>query len=385
MLSVELFIAIKYLNSKNKNFASKFVIYLASCSIAIGVSALIISLAIMSGFQRDIRNKILGSQPHIVMTSLSNNFINYHVIQKKIKTNKLVVRIVPFIYKQALINNLDCTTLITIKALDYKNPSTINYNKIPDIIIGRELAKKLSINIGNRIKIILMNYPFKIFYCNVVSIKTFGTYMLDSSLCIINLQKGQQLFKMDNDVTGFDIYINNYNKAQLVKTQIQNIVPSLYNITTWIETNKQLFSALKIEKMMMTIILGLIILIASFNITSNLIMSSIQKTKDIGIISALGFSRWSIAKIFFIEGIIIGATGIIIGVVLGITISLLLKYIQIVNLPSDIYLLNKLPISIIPIDIILIIIIAFIIVIISVIYPSYYISKLDPIHAIKNG
>jgi lipoprotein-releasing system permease protein len=387
MLSVELFIAIKYLNSKNKSFASKLVIYLTAFSIAIGVSTLIISLSVMSGFQRDIRNRIIGSQPHMTITSLNSCFTNYFIVQKKIQKNKTVQNVIPFISKQALVtnSNLDYTTLITLKALNYNKNLTTNSSKIPNIIIGKELAKNLSVNVGDKVQIILIHDNFKTCYCNISSIVTFGQYMLDSYLCLINLQQGQRMFEMDNKINGFDIYLTNYNKAQTAKKQIQEILPSLYNITTWIETNKQLFSALKIEKIMMTIILGFIIFVASFNITSNLIMSSIQKTKDIGIMSALGFSRWSISKIFFLEGIIIGSFGIIIGVILGIIISLLLKYIHIVSLPNDIYFIDNLPICLIPVDIVLVTISTFVIIVISSLYPSYYVSKLDPLNAIKNG
>ncbi|MDR0890523.1 MAG: FtsX-like permease family protein [Endomicrobium sp.] len=390
MLSVEFFIATRYLNSRNKSFASKLIIFLAVCSVTVGVSILIISLSVLNGFKLDLYNKILEKQPHLNITKPCASFNEYQIVKKKIQQHKSVINVVPCIYKQVFISDskLINMSLITIRASNNlsKLNSSVQHNDLPDMIIGSALAKRLSVKIGDIVKIIIIDDNIlKIFYFNVIDIQSSGIYSLDSFLVEINLATAQNIFEMKHEITGFDIYIKNASKANTVKQNLDKILSSMYIITTWIETNKQLFSALAIEKIMMIIIVGCIILIASLNIMSNIILSSIQKTKDIGIMYSFGFSRLSIAKIFFFEGIILGTIGLLIGILTGILISLLLKHVKIFNLPYDIYLTNKLPICIIPIDIITITISTLMIITITGICPAYYVTKLDPMQAIKNG
>jgi lipoprotein-releasing system permease protein len=147
--------------------------------------------------------------------------------------------------------------------------------------------------------------------------------------------------------------------------------------------NKNLFSALKLEKVMMFIILALIIIVASFNIISNILLLSVEKAKEIGILSAMGFSKLSISKIFFYEGFIVGSIGTILGLILGVSISLILKNFEIVKLPEGIYYVDKLPVMIIPGDIVYICLCAFVITVISGLYPAYQVAKLEPLEAIR--
>jgi lipoprotein-releasing system permease protein len=190
---------------------------------------------------------------------------------------------------------------------------------------------------------------------------------------------------MQNEITGFDIHINNFDKAVTTAALLQKDLSYPYRVKTWIEMNKNLFAALKLEKIMMFLILGLIILVAAFNIISNLLLLSVQKSKEIGIMSAMGFSKFSISKIFFYEGLIVGSSGTVLGVMSGLAVSFLLKYFNIFKLPKDIYYVDKLPIAVIPADIIMIVACSFIITVTAGIYPAYQVSKLEPLEAIRYG
>ncbi|GHT09743.1 hypothetical protein AGMMS49532_08510 [Endomicrobiia bacterium] len=284
------------------------------------------------------------------------------------------------------------STSLIVKAVDYKNENgmldlskqmtvldmSFNGEKIGEksIILGSELAKNIAVSVGN--KVVLMfpsNFSSipKMYEFTVSAVIQSGMYDFDYSLGFIDLEEGQKLFSVQNEITGFDIHINNFDKA--VTAALQKDLSYPYRVKTWIEMNKNLFSALKLEKIMMFLILGLIILVAAFNIVFNLLLLSVQKSKEIGIMSAMGFSKFSISKIFFYEGLIVGSSGTVLGIMSGLAMSFLLKYFNIF----------KLPISIIPADIIMIAACAFIITVTAGIYPAYQVSKLDPLEAIRYG
>ncbi|MDR1260044.1 MAG: ABC transporter permease [Endomicrobium sp.] len=406
MLPVEFFIAFRYLKARRSGFFSTLTTFVAVGGTALGVAVLIVALAIMNGFQNDIRNKILGVQPHIIVTKNESAFKNYLTIENKIKENKSVLYISPFICRQGIIRSFNSSVLtnILVKAVNYEEENKIlniskqikvsnisfDNKKIgkKSIILGKELAKNIASNVGDEIVLMFsndfVNAP-KIHKFVIVAIAEFGMYDFDSFFGFIDLDEGQRLFSMWDEISGFDININNFDKAVVIASQLQDNLHYKYRVKTWIEMNKNLFSALKLERIMMFLILGLIVLIAAFNIISNILFLSVQKFKDIGIMSAMGFSKFMISKIYFYEGISIGFIGNIFGIIVGIVVSFVLKYFNIFKLPEDIYYVNKLPVMIVPSDIVIIAVSVFIITILTGIYPAYKISKLDPLKAIKYG
>ncbi|MDR1401062.1 MAG: ABC transporter permease [Endomicrobium sp.] len=407
VLSVEFFIAFRYLKARRKSFFSMFTTFIALGGTALGVAVLIVTLAVMNGFQNDIRRKILGTQPHIMVTRIdSRPFKDYVKIKYKMNTNKNILSVSPFIFRQGVVRGLNSKSAISIliKAINYESENReLNLSKQitasdmdfkckkigkKSIILGSELAKNLSVSAGD--KVILMfpdnffNIP-KMYEFLVSAVVQSGIYDFDSAVGFIDLEEGQKLFLMQNEITGLDIYINNFYDALTVSLQLQKDLSYPYVTKTWIEMNRNLFSALKLEKITMFLVLLLIILVAAFNIISNLLLLSFQKSKDIGIMSAVGFSRFLISKIFFYEGIIVGFIGIFLGVISGLAISFVLKWFNIFKLPKDVYYVDKLPVSIVPIDIIMVATVAFIITVAAGIYPAYQVSKLDPLEAIRYG
>ena len=210
-------------------------------------------------------------------------------------------------------------------------------------------------------------------------------YEYDDNLAYITLATSQELFDMKDSVTGIGVSLKNYNDAAKLESYFQGLLSYPYGVRSWEKMNRNLFAALKLEKIMMFIILTLIILVASFNIISNLLLLTVEKAKEIGILSAMGLERYRIGKIFFYEGIIIGLTGIFSGLFLGVGISLVLKKYQFIHLPADVYYLDALPVRILPNDVLSIAIAALLITLIAVIYPAYQATKLDPIETIRYG
>jgi lipoprotein-releasing system permease protein len=404
---VEIFIARRYLKARKNGIFSLLTIFIAICGIILGVAALVIALAIMSGFQNDIRSKILGIQSHIVITKIDNRPLkDYVLINDKIKINKSVLDVFPFICKQGIIRaiNSALSTNVIIKAIDYEKQDNIfNFSKqitVSDIsfdgkkisensiILGNELANSINVNVGDNIDLIFQDdfdsIP-KIYKFNVLAIIQSGIYDFDSSVGLIDLRKGQKIFSMSDTITGFDIHTNNFDKAMITALQLQKSLSYPYKVKAWIEMNKNLFSALRLEKIMIFFVLGLIVLVAAFNIISNLLLLGVQRSKEIGIMSAIGFSKFSIAKIFFYEGVIMGLIGTIFGIILGFIVSFTLKYFDIFKLPKGIYYVDKLPIVILPTDIIIVAVSAFTVTVLAGIYPAYQVLKLDPIEIMRHG
>nr|WP_269457780.1 ABC transporter permease [Candidatus Endomicrobium trichonymphae] len=229
----------------------------------LGVAALVVTLAVMSGFQNDIRNKILGIQPHIIVVRIDGEpFKDYLKIEYKIKTNSDVLSVSPFICKQGIVISLGLSTSLIVKAVDYKNENgmldlskqmtvldmSFNGEKIgkKSIILGSELAKNIAVSVGN--KVVLMfpsNFSSipKMYEFTVSAVIQSGMYDFDYSLGFIDLEEGQKLFSVQNEITGFDIHINNFDKA-VTAAALQKDLSYPYRVKTWIEMNKNLFSAL---------------------------------------------------------------------------------------------------------------------------------------------
>jgi len=404
-LPVELFIAIRYLKARKKGFFSVLTTLIAVGGSTLGVAALIVALAVMSGFQNDIRNKILGVQSHIIVTRIDGEtFGDYLHIGDKIKTDKDVLRVSPFICKQGVIRGeySTSTSAIVVKAIDYKNEnaaielsgriviSDINFNgkKVgkESIILGNELARNIGVSAGDKVVLMfpgsLSDIP-RMYEFAVSAVMQSGMYDFDSSLGLVDLEEGQKLFSMQDEITGFDVQASSFNRVLTVASRIRKSLSYPYMVRTWIEMNKSLFSALRLEKIMMFLILVLIILVAAFNIISNLLLLSVQKSKEIGIMSAMGFSKFSISKIFFYEGVIVGLAGILLGIVSGLAVSFALKYFNIFKLPKGVYYVDKLPVVVVPLDVVIVAASAFIIAVIAGIYPAYQVSKLEPLEAMR--
>jgi lipoprotein-releasing system permease protein len=371
--------------------------------ITLGVASLIITLAVMSGFHRDIREKILGIQPHIVVVIESQRpFTEYPRIADETRRNSEVTTTSPFIYGQILLRHDAATSGAVVKGIDFSGESklvhldrqlqnkTADFSMIGDhdIILGKELAGNIGARTGE--EVILMS-PSQIGVIpkmekfRVIALFHSGMYEYDSSLTYISLTAGQRLFGLDNAVSGLGVAVRNWDRAGAVEKQLQQSLSYPYWVRSWERMNYNLFAALKLEKIMMFIILALIILVAAFNIISNLLLLTVEKAKEIGIMSALGLPRLTIGRIFFYEGLIIGVSGILMGVGLGTGISYLLKKYQFIHLPPDVYYLDTLPVLLNPVDIATVVLAAIGITLVASIYPAYQVTKLDPLEAIRYG
>jgi lipoprotein-releasing system permease protein len=273
---------------------------------------------------------------------------------------------------------------------DASSTSSKAPRSLPGIILGKEIARSLRVDMGDNIRLFSPSGPLtpmgvipKIKTCRVVGIFDTGMYEYDSSLAYVSLTTAQDFLELDEAVHGLELKVDDIYKASVIAKELEKKLGFGYVVKDWISMNKNLFSALKLEKTAMFIVLALIVLVAAFNIISTLIMVVMSKGKDIAILKSMGATSKGIMKIFIYEGLVIGLTGTVLGVIGGLALCEVLSRYQFIKLPSDVYPITTLPVKILPMDVTLVAVSAALITLLATIYPSWKASKIDPAVALR--
>ena len=415
-MSYEFFIGLRYLRAKRKQTFISANTFISVAGIFLGVAALIIVLAVMNGFEIELRDKILGINSHIVLMEYTGGMGNHERVMEELKSVDGVVASTPFIYGQAMLKNSGRVTGVVLRGMSIETYGNVinlgemrdgnidnlssggNKTDLPGVVIGKELAQNLGLLLFDTVEILVpmgistpMGIVPKIKKFSVVGIFDSGSYEYDSSLVFMSLKNCKKFLGMKDTVTGIEIKVDDIYGAGRIAKAIQEKLGYPYWARSWMEMNKNLFSALKLEKRVMFIILSLIVIVAAFNIITTLIMTVMEKSRDIAILKSMGATARSIMKIFMIEGIIIGGIGIILGCIAGIAVALNLEWISrsVENLfgfkilPEGVYYLNEVPSKINYGDVAVIVIAAMLICFLASIYPSWRASKLDPAEALR--
>ena len=398
IMNYETTIGLRYLRSKRKEAFISFTTWISVVGLAIGVLALILVIAVMTGFQNEIRERILGINPHILVMSINRDIQEPAKLVKTIKEVEGVAHAFPFVSFQAMVQSGRQLSGVVVKGLNAEDIRFMNNllkegnTKILDnqgnVLIGKELAKQMGLVSGDVFSVMV---PFggvspmgaipETVRVRVGGIFETGMYEIDNSLIIMPLKDVEEI--IGAGATGIEIKLKDVYRADAVRNEIGKKLGFEYFGKTWIEMNKNLFSALKLEKIAMFIILALVILVASFNIISSLVMTVKEKKKDIAILKAMGAKKKSIIKIFMIEGIAIGVVGALIGSLSGYMICEIQRRFQIIKLAPDVYYVTTLPMMISVFDVFLIASTTMIICTLSTLYPSYKASKIDPVEALR--
>lgn len=388
----ELWISFRYLISKRREKFISIISFISVMGVAVGVAALIVVLAVMNGFDNDLRDKIVGTNSHIVIEK-EGGIKNYKDLVKELNDMPDVVASSPFVNGQALIREKDQVTGVIFRGIDpekekkiskigeYLQEGTLSLGK-EDVLIGAELAWRLNLNINNPISLISASDPrpkeFKI-----AGIFKSGMFDYDMNLVFTSISGAQDFYGVGDVAGGIGVKVKDAYKADRIKNKIQETIGFDYWVRSWADLNKNLFSALKLEKMTMFIILALIVLVACFNIISTLIMMVMEKTKDIGILKSIGATNGSIRNIFMLNGFLIGFLGTTLGAACGFILCYFLKTYQFIKLPRDIYYIDKLPVNLETSDILTVLVAAMAISLISTVYPAWQAAKLEPVDALR--
>ncbi|MBU2063472.1 MAG: ABC transporter permease, partial [Candidatus Omnitrophica bacterium] len=361
--------------------------------VATGVAALIIVIGVMNGFDNELRQRIIGTSSHIVVEKIGG-LDDVQYVMENLKGVKHVRALAPFLNTQALIVCDDKISSLILRGIDETLEPQVSdigkflkYGKLDlsqsnNIIIGQELAQRLMLHVGDEVKL-LSSAKKKPEGYKVTGIFASGMYDYDSSVAFISLEKAKNLNFTAQIVSGVSVKLDDVLKANTVKKAIQERLGFPYYGRTWMDLNHNLFEALKLEKTAMFVILTLIVLVASLNIASTLIMMVMEKTKDIGILKAIGATASAIRAIFMMVGMSIGVIGTILGAAAGMILAYALKTYPFIKLPKDIYYIDTLPIKVDTADIVWIVLAALGISLFSTIYPAYQASRLNPVEALR--
>lgn len=424
-MSYELRISWRHLSSRKSQKFISLITVISMGGVALGVMALIVVIAVMTGFGQNLRDKILGTNSHIVVTDLTGGGMeDYENVIDQIKTVPHVKDAAPFILKQVMLTFGRRSSGVVVRGVDPEREANISdlqknliegklayLDRAPPrpadlesgiqrkgIILGKELARSLGVVTGDILAMLSPSVRMtplgmipKIKMVEVVGIFESKMYEYDANLAFISITSAQSLFGLKNRVSGIEIKVDDIEEAEHIAAAIQEKLGMPYHARDWMQMNKNLFSALKVEKVVMFIILILIILVAAFNIISTLFMVVMDKGKDIAILKSMGATRASIMKIFSMQGLIIGICGTALGCIGGFTmvpnlnalVELVEKIFGIEVFPPDVYYLDALPSKIQWFDSFLIIVFSILICYLASLYPAWRASRLEPVDGLR--
>ncbi len=421
-LPYEIFVGLRYLRAKRRNRTISLNTFVSVAGITLGVAALIGTVGIMTGFKEDIQAKILGTTAHIIVQDrMKDGMTGYDETAKQLETVPDVVAATPFILKQVMLTTSNSAQGVVLRGINpqregkvtelAKNmisgrleelgkPVLVNMPPIdnpngpqqpvekPGIILGKELALRLGAFVGDTVSVVSPTGPIsamgmtpKIRTFAVTGIFQSGMYEYDSSLAYIDLTEAQKFFNLGDTVTGIELKVTDVFRASEIARRVEQSLGFSYGARDWMQMNRNLFSALKLEKTMMFLLLVLITIVASFNIVSTLTMIVTEKQKEIAILKAMGATRKSIRRIFMLNGLIIGLSGTVIGIPLGYTFLWLIERFW--TFDPTVYYISKIPVHVLGEDVLLVAGSAILISFAATVYPSLQAAKLEPVAALR--
>jgi lipoprotein-releasing system permease protein len=405
-MNYEFFVAKRYLTARRKQAFISVITFISILGITIGVMALVIAIALITGFQGDVQDKILESTSHIMVPALSREGLkDYPQLISEINSLDGVISATPVAHEWVLLGGPSQSNPAVLKGIDFDAEKKyaswlqeLESGQIPDsglrresILLGREIAISLGAGVGDNVTVVSqsamsltplgpMPRPKNF---EVTGIFNTGLYEIDSSMALVRLEAAQKLFKLDDDITFIQVKIEDVFRAPKIAEKIDDIIPPLAYVMTWMEMNESLFSALKLEKNIMFLTIALIVFVAALNIIASLILMVMEKTRDIGILMAMGATSQAIKRIFFLQGAMIGIIGTAAGVILGLIWCWFANVFELIKIPVDIYQISFVPFHIKLVDLFLIIGITLLISFLSTLFPSHRAAKVDPVTALK--
>ena len=404
-MSFELFVARRYLTARRKQAFISVITLISVAGIAIGVAALVIAIALITGFQGDVQEKILGATSHVMVSDLGGRGLEgYEEMAGKIRALPGVESVSPVVYNTVLITGIGETSGALVKGIDFERErpgspwlQRLEAGEIPKagggrdgLLLGRDLALRIGAQVGDVVRIITASSTLgptgllpkrKTF--EVAGIFSTGLYEFDSTTALVAISVAQKLFGLEGRASYIQVKLDDIFAAPAIGEKIKAALPPVVYITTWMELNKSLFSALKLEKNIMFLTITLIVIVAALNIIATLILMVMEKTRDIGILMAIGATPQMINRIFFFQGALIGVLGTALGVILGLGWCALANAFELIKIPVDIYQISYVPFRMRPLDLSVIIGVTLLISFVSTLFPARRAAKVDPAVALK--
>ena len=406
-MNLSFFIAIRHLRSQHSLSFISLIGYLSILGLGIGIAVLLLTLSILKGFESQVENKIISFDGHIRVGGYLGAPVpeTNSVLDSVLSAIPEVLDRAPYIHKSALIRFRTETEGILIEGISEKNARSVfgtshflsagkfsfgeNEEGYPGIVLGQVLAEKLNCSIGSRIVLLDLEGMGEVgraprinqFYLSGIY-KT-GLREYDESIVYIDLKSAQRLLGYDNQITGEVLKLAHINDSDRIANQIGESIGYPYIPSTWKDRHYNLFAWLTLQKYPITIIFALIALVAIVNITSSLTMIVMEKTRDIGVLRAIGYSRWKISELFFFEGGIIGLSGVMLGIGLALFFGFLQMKYHLITIPEDVYFMKELPILFLPVHFIIVGACGLVFALLATLYPAWKGSGIPPSRAIR--
>jgi lipoprotein-releasing system permease protein len=405
-LPFELHIALRYLLAKRKQAFISVISLISTIGVTVGVMALVIALALMTGLQGEIRDRILGANPHIYVWK-TGGITDYHAESDKLRQLPHVVGAAPAILGKAMVSSVrnpdfvnltgidptleasvsDLKSALQTGTLDALNPS--GDDSAGGILLGKDLARNLGVAVGDSVSVVTpegtlspMGMIPRARRLRVAGTFSLGLYELDTSTGFVALDVAKRLFgKEQADL--IQLRVDDILAAPEIARSITTRLGDQYLATDWTEMNRSFFQALALEKIAMSLTIGLIMMVAALNIVASLILLVMEKHRDIAILKTMGANARSVTAIFVMQGVIIGIIGTAVGATAGYVLASILDRYKLIKIPMDVYQVSHVPFKVLPFDLAMVVLAAVLVCLVATIYPSRQAARLDPAQALR--
>jgi len=415
----EVMVALRYLRARRKEMFVSLIALIAGGGVAIGVMVLCIVMSVMTGFEEDLRDRILGFNPQIVLLSHGGTVRDYGEVTEKVRQAPGVTAAAPFVYGQAMVSSDSSVGGAVVRGVEPEHASDVvdvqrhlkegdaknlgtpmavttiidgkdEALQVPQVLIGFELAKTLGVGVGDWINMMSpLGSPTAVGM--VPRVKRFGVggifdsgmYDYDSTIVFMAMADAQRFFEIGEKATGIEVKVDDIDGARVVARDLEQRVGYPYFARDWMEVNRNLFVAFRLEKFIQFIVLMLIVLVAAFNIAASLVMVVMEKRKDIAILKSMGATNLAIATIFVFKGAVIGILGTVAGILGGLGGAALLERYQFIELPKDVFYVSTVPVRIYPENFALVALAAVAICVLATLYPARQAARLAPVDVIR--
>jgi len=405
-VTFELFVALRYLLARRRQAFISVISLISTIGVAVGVMALVIALALMTGLQRELRDRILGSTAHVYVWK-KGGIDDYRAEVERLQAMEGVSGAGPAVLGKALISTDQADAFISLKGVDPAlEPSVTDIARamrqgsvdalaaegedvMPGILIGRNLAEQLGVTVGDTASLLTpqgtlspMGMIPRTRRVRIAGIYALGLYEFDAAHGFVSLEFAERLLgKAIPDL--IELRVVDIEAAPAISERVPDELGEEYVSQDWADMNQALFSALWLEKMAISIAIGLIVLVAALQIVASLILLVMEKSRDIAILKTMGTSSPRVMRIFMLQGLIIGVVGTTVGSSLGLVLCWVFDRYQLIQIPMDVYQVAYVPFVVQPLDFVVVVVSAVIICFLATIYPSRQASRLDPVQALR--
>jgi|DewCreStandDraft_5_1066085.scaffolds.fasta_scaffold08521_5 lipoprotein-releasing system permease protein len=412
-LRLSWFLARRYLASRRGTRFLSLITAISIAGVAVGVLALVVVTSVMNGLQTELRDKILGTNPHIWVTQYGEamRLVDWPTVAARVRRVDGVVAAAPFVHAEVgMTNAAGHAEFVILRGVEPRAPGPPvtdlhaalrrgqlrlgpTRSGLPPLLVGSALGDRFGLAVGDRVTVLSpQGAKLSPFGALVPKMQTFevvgrfrtGMYEYDNKFAFTTLAAAQQLLGLGTAVTGLEVRVRDPLEARRVAARLDQALGFPYYAQDWTTLNGQLFSALKLEKLALALILLLIVVVAAFNIVSTLVMMVTDKTKEIGILKAMGMGTRAIRRVFLLQGFVIGAVGSTVGAALGLLVVWVLDRYRLISIPGDVYFIDYLPVAFEWTDLALILLAAWTISLLATIYPARQAARLVPIEAIRH-